>query len=120
MKRILQWVSGLSGVALFAAVGAAIMMVLRAYQAGKMEVKIEHQEGRVLVLEGGTNKDIIAAKRLQNDIASKKIEAREIRKKSEASLERIGQDETMADIAKRFNGKRVRSRTDSTPEVRGG
>ena len=27
------------------------------------------------------------------------------------SLERLGQDETMADIAKRFNGKRVRKRT---------
>ena len=108
--KFLAWLKGLSWVALLAGAGAAVMMVLRAYQAGKMEAKIEHQEGRVLVLEGGTNKDIIAAKRLQNDIASKKIEAREIRKKSEASLERIGQDETMADIAKRFNGKRVRRR----------
>ena len=96
------------------------MMVMRARAVGKMEATIEHQEGLVSVLQGGTNKDILAAKRLQNDIASKKIEAREIRKKSEASLERIGQDETMADIAKRFNGKRVRSRSDTAPKVRGG
>ncbi len=110
---MITWFKGLSWIVILGAIGAGVMMILRAYSAGKMEADIAHGQERVKVLIKGTITDIQAAKQLQADITIKKVKARAIRKKSEASLERIGQDETMADIAKRFNGKRVRSRSDT-------
>lgn len=89
-------------------------MVMRAHAAGKMEAEVAHQEARVDELNKGTLLDLQEAKYLQDGIAKKKIKAREIRKKAEKHQERIGQDESMADIAARFNGKRVRSRSDTT------
>ncbi len=111
---MIAWLKGLSWVVILGAIGAAIMMVVNAHRAGKMEANVKHQEGRVKELNAGTTDDIKAAARLQNNITAKKILAREIRHRSEASLERLGQDETMADIAKRFNGKRVRHRPRTT------
>ena len=111
--KLWTWLKSLSWIVIAGAVFAAIMMVLRAFSAGKLEVKVAQDEKEIDRLNSGTADDIVAAEILQVKITTKKKQARDIRKKSEASLERIGQDETMADIAKRFNGKRVRSRTDS-------
>ncbi len=109
--KFIAWLKGLSWIVIAGAIGAAVVMVLRAFSAGRMEANIKHQEAKVDTLNAGTKDDIRAASALQIDIAFKKEKARDIRKKSEASLERLGQNETMADIAKRFNGKRVRSRS---------
>ncbi len=110
---MIAWLKSLSWVVVLGAIGAAIMMVTRAHSAGKLEADVAYQETQIKNLNKGTRLDIQEAKHLQAGIAVKKAKAREVRKKSEASLERIGQDETMADIAKRFNGKRVRHRTDT-------
>ncbi len=110
---MITWLKGLSWIAIAGAIGAAIMMVLRSYSASKIETKIAAGETRIKELNKGTQADIKAAAKLQKNIEAKKIDARVMRKKSEASLERIGQDETMADIAERFNGKRVRARSDT-------
>ncbi len=91
------------------------MMVLNARRAGKMEAVVEQGETRIKQLNLGTSDDIQAAANLQASIDVKKFKAREIRKKAEKHQERIGQDETMADIAMRFNGKRVRHRSDPAP-----
>ncbi len=107
------WIKSLSWVALVGLVVGAIMMVLNAQRAGKMEVKVKAGETKIKQLNKGTENDIQAAAKLQAGISEKKVKAREIRKKAEKHQERIGQDETMADIAKRFNGKRVRSREDT-------
>ncbi len=115
--KIITWIKSLGWIAVLGMIGAAIMMVLNAYRAGKLEVEVEHQEDRVKELNEGTIKDIRAAAKMQEKIRANKIEAREIRKKAEKHQERIGQDETMADIAARFNGKRVRSRADTAAEV---
>lgn len=109
--KFISWLKGLSWIAIAGAISAAIMMVLNARRAGKMEADIKHQEARIADLHKGTGHDLDEAVILQLKIVLKKEKARDIRKKSEASLERIGQDETMADIAKRFNGKRVRNRS---------
>ncbi len=109
--KFITWLKGLSWIVIAGAIGAAIMMVLNARRAGKMEADIKHQEAQIEGLHQGTKDDLEAAAVLQIKIVVKKEKARDIRKKSEASLERIGQDETMADIAKRFNGKRVRHRS---------
>ena len=115
--KFLTWIKSLGWIAILGAIGAAIMMILNARRAGKLEANVAHQETRIKQLQQGTATDIQAAAKLQEGIAVKKVKAREVRKKSEASLERIGQDETMADIAKRFNGRRVRSRPDPAAEV---
>jgi len=110
--KILTWIKSLSWLAILGTIGAAIAMVLNARRAGKMEANVARDEQKVKNLQHGTRADIEAAKQLQDAISLKKIQAREVRKKSAKSLERLGQDETMADIAKRFNGKRVRHRSD--------
>ena len=113
--KLLAWLKGLSWLAIGGAILAAIGMVLNAYRAGKMEAQVVAGEAKIDGLRQETVADLKAARKLQDNIAAKKIEARAVRKKSEKSLERLGQDETMADIAKRFNGKRVRRREDPTP-----
>lgn len=107
---MIAWLKGLSWIVIAGAIGAAVMMVLNAYRAGKLEAEVDQQEHHIKELNASTVDDIAAARKLQNKITAKKILAREIRHRSEASLERLGQDATMADIAKRFNGKRVRHR----------
>lgn len=109
--KIIAWFKGLSWIVIAGAMGVAAMMVLRAFNAGKLEAEIDNQEAAIRKLHKGTREEIKAAAALQVDITVKKVKAREIRKKSEKSLERIGQHETMGDIAERFNGKRVRSRS---------
>ncbi len=118
--KFITWLKSLGMVAVLGAILAAIMMVMRAHAAGKMEAEVAHDEARIKELEKGKGANIQAAARLQSGIEIKKLKAREIRKKAEKHQERIGQDETMADIAARFNGKRVRSRTDTVAEVRDG
>jgi hypothetical protein len=118
--KFITWVKSLGLVVVLAAVGAAIMMVLRAFAAGKMEAEVAQQETRIEELRAGTAVDIQAAATLQRGIAAKKIRARAIRKKAERHQERIGENETMADIATRFNNKRVRSRADTATELRNG
>lgn len=116
------WLKGLGWLAVGGAIFAAVMMVLRAFSAGKMEAEIEHDESRITDLQTGTAVEIQEAAKLQKSIGVKKIKAREIRKKAEKHQERIGQNETMADIADRFNNKsgRVRSRSDKAAELRDG
>jgi len=117
MMKIITWVKSLSWIAIAGAIGTAALMIYNAYRAGAKEAQIAHDEDRIKELETGTATEIQAARKLQNQIGAKKIDARLIRKKSEKSLERLGQDETMADIAKRFNGKRVRSRKDAASKL---
>ena len=112
---MIAWLKGLSWVAVLGAIGVAAGMILNARRAGKLEAEVAHDEERIKELNAGSGQNAQAAARLQAGIGLKKLQAREVRKKSEASLERLGQDETtMADIADRFNSKsgRVRHRSD--------
>ncbi len=117
--KFVTWLKSLSWIVILGAIGTAIVMVLNAHRAGMMEADIKHQEADFKRLNQDTEVEIEAAAELQHNIATKKRKARKIRKKSEVSLERIGQNETMADIADRFNSKsgRVRSRADSAPKI---
>jgi hypothetical protein len=111
--KLWTWIKSLSWIAIGGAIVTAIMMILGAKRSGKMEAEVAHDEERIKTLQKGTAADIQKAKTLQQGIDAKKIKAREVRKKTEKRLERIGEDESMADIAARFNGKRVRSRSDT-------
>jgi len=117
---MLTWLRSLGIWAILGAIGTAIFMVLNARRAGRIEANIEHGESLIRELNRGTDDDIKAAKGIQESIKKKKILAREVRKRSEASLERIGQDETMADIAERFSAGRVRKRSVPIAPVSGG
>jgi hypothetical protein len=112
--KIITWFKSLGLVAVLGGIGAAVLMVMRAHAAGRLEAEIKHQEARVDALGTASADEVAAAAKLQEQIAVKKVKAREIRKKAEKHQERIGEDETMADIAARFNGKRVRGRSDTT------
>lgn len=113
--KIWVWLKSLSWIVIGGLAFAAISMVMRAFAAGKLEAEVAQGEEEIKKLNAGTVDDIKAATKKQGKIDVKKVQAREVRKKSEASLERIGQHETMADIALRFNGKRVRHRSDPAP-----
>ena len=115
--KLLTWIKSLSWIAIAGAIGAAIMMILNARRAGMLEAQVSQKEKEILVLNAETNVDLFEAARLQGQITATKIRARAARKRAEKHQERIGQDETMADIAKRFNGKRVRSRADTAAEL---
>ena len=117
MTSLMTWLKSLSWVMILGAIGAGIMMILNARRAGFLEAEVAQSEAKIKGLNKGTKAEIQEAAKLQDSIDTKKIEARAIRKKSEANLNRIGQDETLADIAKRFNGKRVRSREDTASEL---
>ena len=118
--KLWTWLKGLGWVAVAGLIFSAVMMILGARRSGKMEADVAHGEARIKVLQGGTAVEIQEAAKLQKGIATKKIKAREIRKKAEKRQERIGEDESIADITARFNGKRVRSRADTAAELRGG
>jgi uncharacterized coiled-coil protein SlyX len=113
--KIWTWLKSLSWIAIAGAIGTAALMIINARRAGALEVTVAHGESQIKELNKGSAADIHAARKLQSQIDAKKIDARLVRKKSEASLERLGQDETMADIAARFNGSRVRRRKDAAP-----
>ncbi len=114
MNKFAVWIKSLSWIVVTGIIWAAIGMILNARRAGKLEAKIVHKESQVKDLRKDQAVDIRVAKKLQDEIAVAKIEALIVRRKSEKSLERIGQDEMLADIADRFNSKsgRVRDRKD--------
>ncbi len=120
MSKFITWIKSLSWIVIGGAVFAAVGMILRAISAEKLEAQVEQGETEIKQLNKGTANDIKAAAEKQVKIDVKKVKAREIRKKAEKHQERIGQHETMADIAARFNGKRVRSREDTAAELRRG
>ncbi len=111
--KILDWIKSLSWIAIAGAIGTAAVMIYNAKRAGKLEVEVKHDEAKVALLNNGSQIDIQAAAQLQGGITTKKKLAREVRKKTEKGLERLGEDEMLADIATRFNNKRVRSRKDA-------
>jgi len=112
MSKFTAWIKSLSWIVVAGIIWAAVGMILNARRVGKLEAQVAHKESQVKDLRKDQAVDIRVAKKLQDEIAVKKIEALVVRRKSEASFERLGEDETIADIAERFNGKRVRSRKD--------
>ena len=115
---MIRWLKSLSVFAIIGAVIAFAFALLRARSAGKMEANIENDEAQIKELNNGTDRDIQTAKILQQGIKIKKVQARDIRHRSEAAAERAFNDsETMADISFRFNNSgRVRRRSNPIAE----
>jgi len=113
MSKFTAWIKSLSWIVVAGIIWAAVGMILNARRAGKIEAEIVQKESQVKALRKDQAVDIRVAKKLQDEIAVKKIEAVIVHRKTEASFERMGKDETIADIAERFNGKKVRSKESS-------
>ncbi len=114
----MKWLKSLPIWAIIGTMVAAAMLVLRAYQSGKIEVQNEHDEGRIKALNKGTKADIKEAAKRQANIAKRNLRAEKIDEKSKASAKRIGQDESADDMFTRFESGSVRSRAIPIAPVR--
>jgi hypothetical protein len=109
----MKWLKSLSIWAILGAIGAAIVMILGARRDGKLQADIKHGEAQIKELNKGTVDDVLKAKKIQDQIKSKKIQAYAVRTRSEKALSRVADDsETMADVASNFN--RVRKPANPT------
>jgi hypothetical protein len=95
-----------------AAIGAAltaILMVLAGAKSTRLERRAKDAERLAeVVVQDHTKKNLEKAAKLQASAATDKAKAAELKEKSKARLEQLGdKDETLADLADSFN-KRVR------------
>jgi hypothetical protein len=115
----MSWVSKIKSLGWVAIAGAcltAILMVLGGAKATRKEKAAKNLEKQIeSMAHDKTKKGIEKAAKLQKKADTHKDKAVAARQRTEARLESIGgKDETMADIAKRFNGRRVRKQPGSS------
>ena len=93
-------------------IGAAVMFVLRGRKIGKLVALNQRDEEKVRMLSNGTSANLKEAAKYQANIASRNETAALLVTKTENSLHKaVGHEETLADIANRYNSARVRKRT---------
>lgn len=100
--------------AIVGAIVTAILMVLGSAKVGRLQRNAKHLENDITALAHDRTKqgiEVAAKKQKQKDKLLDSADA--TLKLTEARLEKISEDDTMADIAERFNNRRVRKRTDS-------
>jgi hypothetical protein len=104
------WLKSLSLVAIAGAVVTAILMVLGGAKAGRQQRRADHAEKKVEMLAHDKTKESIQlAAKLQKEAVTQKEKAAASRQRTEARLEELGaKDETLADIADRFNKRQLR------------
>lgn len=108
--RIWTWVKSLSWVVIAGAIVTAIMMVLGTAKIGRQERRAERAEKKIeAIAHDKTKKGIQKAAKLQKTAVKHKEKAAATRQRTEARLQELGdKDETMADIADRFNKRKLR------------
>lgn len=106
-------IKSIGWVATAGAVVTAIMLVLAGAKAGREKKRAKKAELKVESLhQEKTKKSIEKAVELQAKVTLHKERAELAKQSMEAKLEELGgKDETLADIAARFNGRRVRKST---------
>lgn len=100
--------------AIVGAIVTAILMVLGSAKVSRLQRNAKHLENDITALAHDRTKkgiEVAAKKQKQKDKLLDSADA--TLKLTEARLEKISEDDTMADIAERFNNRRVRKRTDS-------
>lgn len=112
--KLWGWVKSLSWVTVAGAVIAGALFAfagVRSSQRKKVAENLEQRADNLLLSR--TKKDVEKAGELRVKADAKKKEASEIREKAAARLNEMGsKDETLADIADRFNKRRVRRDAD--------
>lgn len=114
----MSWVNKLKSLSWVAIAGAcvtAVLMVLGGAKVGREERKARQLEGEIEALKHDmTKQGINRAAKLQEKKNTHLKKAETVLAQTESRLERISEDDTMADIAERFNNRSVRKRTSTT------
>lgn len=110
---MVDWFKSLSWVAIAGAIGTAILMILGGAKSTRLKRRADHAEKTAeILIQNGTKKNIEKAAKLKERADADKAKAATVVQAAEKRLEILGaKDETMADIAKRFNGRRVRKQS---------
>lgn len=112
--KLLTWIKSLGWIVIGGAVLTAILMVLGGAKAGRQQRRANRAEHEIQELMfDQTKKGIDKAATLQIEADLHKKSAAATRLRMEARLEKLGEDDEIADIAERFNNRRVRKRADN-------
>jgi biopolymer transport protein ExbB/TolQ len=108
--KIWTWIKSLSWIAIAGAIVTAVLMVLGGAKVGRQERRAERAEKQFeSMAHDRTKKGIDKAAKLQKAAVKHKEKAAATRQRTEARLQELGdKDETMADIADRFNKRKLR------------
>jgi hypothetical protein len=114
--NIVAWFKSLSWVAILGAAATAVYFVVNAMRASGMEKRAANAEKNAEnLLHDVTKKNIEKAARLQARAAKDKEKATAVKAAAVKSLEKLSEsDNTMADIADRFNKRELRDRATGT------
>lgn len=109
--RLWNWFKSLSWIALAGVIGTAIMFAFNASKATRLTKRARAAEDRAEnIIQDNTWKSLSKAEKLRKGVTLDKRKALTAKLEAERQLENIGgKDETLADIANRFNGRRVRN-----------
>lgn len=107
--KLWTWIKSLGWIAIVGAIGTAVLMVLNSAQAGRLQRRADNAEKQVEALaHDRTKAGIKKAAKLQKQKDKHLDNAAAARQRTEAQLEKISEDDEMADIADRFNKRKLR------------
>ena len=112
MGKAWVWIKSLSWVAIAGAIVTAVLMVLGGAKSTRLKKRADHAEKVAEnLIQDKTKKNIDKAAKLTAKAERDKTKAAAITKAAEKRLEELGaKDETMADVADRFNKRKLRDR----------
>lgn len=110
MGKAWAWVKSLSWVAIAGAIVTAVLMVLGGAKITRQQRRADNAERKITAIaHDKTKKGIEKAAKLQKQKDKHLDKAAATRQRTEARLEELGdKDETLADIADRFNKRKLR------------
>ena len=112
--KIWNWLKSLSWVAVAGGIASAILLVLTSAKAARLNKRAENAESIAEnILQDKTKKNIEKAAALRKKAEADKAKAVEVTEAAKKRLDELGaKDDTMADIADRFNKRKLRIPTD--------
>ena len=108
--KVWTWLKSLSWIVIAGGILTAVLMVLGGAKAGRLQRRADKAENQVTAMaHDKTKKGIEKAAKLQKAADKHKEKAAATRQRTEARLQELGEkDETLADIADRFNKRKLR------------
>ena len=108
--KVWTWLKSLSWIVIAGGILTAVLMVLGGAKAGRLQKRATNAENKVTAMaHDKTKKGIAKAAKLQKAADKHKEKATATRQRTEARLQELGdKDETLADIADRFNKRKLR------------
>jgi hypothetical protein len=107
--KLWTWFKSLSWIAIAGAILTAVLMVMGGAKAGRQQRRADRAESKIeSMAHDKTKKGIEKAAKLQKQKDSHLEKAAATRQRMEAQLEKLSEDDEMADIADRFNKRKLR------------